>query len=360
MQPLSSSLRYQGLPLRTSGPGNLHLQFQSRVALERTLGVLRVHAWSYSRHDDLISIRVPAGDLMAVIEPIVRDLAPTDQLDIRAMFAPSGEPPQLSDHLETGSLSRFVARRQRGWLIDMLREDRLTALFQPIVGARDGVVFGYESLLRGVDAGRVVEPPSIFSVAGGTGLTCQIDQAARWIAIREAARHEIRSKIFINFAPSGSDDPLACLRKTVRLLDEHGIRRDQVVFEIVESERIPDRRSLRWLLGQYRDLQFKVALDDVGAGYSTLTMLQDVRPDYSKLDAALIRNVDRDEYKAVLLSKLLEASRQLGVTTIAEGVETSGEYEWLQEHGADYVQGFYVARPGSPPPTPAYRDLHAA
>jgi EAL domain-containing protein (putative c-di-GMP-specific phosphodiesterase class I) len=360
MQPLSPLLRYQGLPLRTSGPGNLHLQFQSGRALERTLAILRQRSWSYARQDDLISIRVPTGDLMAVIDPIVRDLSATDQLGIRAMFAPAGEPPQLSDHLETGSLSRFVARRQRGWLIDMLREDRLTALFQPIVGAKDGVVFGYESLLRGVDAGGVVEPPSIFSVAGGSGLMCQIDQAARWIAIREAARHEIRSKIFINFAPTGTDDPLACLGQTVRLLDEHGIRRDQVVFEIVESERIPDRQSLRWLLGHYRDQQFKVALDDVGAGYSTLTMLQDVRPDYSKLDKALVRNVDTDEYKAVLLSKLLEASRQLGVTTIAEGVETVGEYEWLREHGADYVQGFYVARPGSPPPVPAYRDRHAA
>ncbi len=360
MLSIPSQLRAHGLPLRTAGPGNLHLQFHSTAALKHTLAVLRGAGWSYARQDDLVSIRVPAGDLMTLLEPIAEVLTLDERMGVRAMFAPSGEAPQLSDHFETGSLSRFLARQQRGWLVDMLREDRLTAVFQPIVGARDGRVFGYESLMRGVDASGLVEPPAILSIAGQSGLMCQIDQAARWIAIREAARHEIRSKIFINFAPTTSDDPMTCLRNTVKLLDELGIPHDQVVFEIVESERVTDLPQLQWLLNQYRALQFKVALDDVGAGYASLTMLQGVRPEYSKLDADLIRNVDTDEYKAVLLSKLLEASQELGVKTIAEGVESVGEYEWLRTHGADYVQGFYVARPGSPPPLPSYRALDAA
>ena len=360
MLPIPPSHRTHGLPLRTAGPGNLHLQFHGTAALERMLALLRGTSWSYARQDDLVSIRVPAGELMTLLEPLAQALTLDERMSVRAMFAPAGEPPQLSDHFETGSLSRFVARRRSGWLIDMLREDRLTAVFQPIVGVADGRVFGYESLMRGIDADGVVDPPPILSVAGESGLMCQIDEAARWIAIREAARHEIRSKIFINFAPTAADDPVECLRKTVSLLAECGIDHDQVVFEIVESDRITDLPRLQWLLSQYRDHRFKVALDDVGAGYSTLTMLQGVRPDYSKLDADLIRNVHTDAYKAVLLSKLLEASRELGVKTIAEGVESVGEYEWLCAHGADYVQGFYVARPGSPPPLPSYQDLTAA
>ena len=146
----------------------------------------------------------------------------------------------------------------------------------------------------------------------------------------------------------------------MELLDECGIAHEQVVFEVVESERIQDLQQLCWLLKQYRAKDFRVALDDVGSGYSTLTVLEGVRSDYSKLDAELIRNVDTDKYKAVLLGKLLEASRELGVKTIAEGVESVEEYEWLRDHGADYAQGFYVARPGSPPPIPCYQNVSAA
>jgi EAL domain-containing protein (putative c-di-GMP-specific phosphodiesterase class I) len=360
MSPRPSDLRYHGLPLRTSGPGNLHLQFRTDVPLDKALAWLRDARWPYARQDRLVSIRVHPGGLMPLLEALAERLTTSEQLEVPALFAAPGEAPPLAAQFEPGFLSRLLARRQTGWLIDMIREDRLTAVFQPIVGTHDRQVFGYESLLRGVDAGELVGPLSIFSVAGGSGLMCQIDQAARWIAIREAARHEIRSKIFINFTPTEDGDPLVCLRKTVALLDELGIAHEQVVFEIVESERIQDLPRLQRLLNRYRDQAFTVALDDVGAGYSTLTLLQGVRPDYSKLDAQLIRNVDTDAYKAVLLAKLLEASRELGVKTIAEGVESLGEYEWLREHGADYVQGFFVARPGSPPPTPCYQDVPAA
>lgn len=355
-----SDLRYHGLPLRTSGPGNLHLQFHAEGPMEKALAWLRRARWPYARQDRLISIGVRPGRLRSLLEALAGCLTATEQLEVRAMFAPSADSASPADRREIGSLSQFLTRRQTGWLIDMIREDRLTAVFQPIVGTHDRQVFGYESLLRGVDEGELVGPLSIFSAAGGCGLMCQIDEAARWIAIREAARHALRSKIFINFAPTEVDDPLVCLRKTVELLDDLGIAHDQVVFEIVESERIHDLPRLQWLLNRYREQEFTVALDDVGAGYSTLTVLQGVRPDYSKLDAQLVRNVDTDSYKAVLLTKLLEANRELGVKTIAEGVESVGEYEWLREHGADFIQGFYVARPGSPPPRPAYEDVSAA
>ncbi len=94
-------------------------------------------------------------------------------------------------------------------------------------------------------------------------------------------------------------------------------------------------------------------MDDIGSGYSSLTLLNKLRPDYMKLDMQLIRNIDHDAYKALITGKLLKTAQGLGITTIAEGVETAAEYAWLRHHGADLVQGYYIAKPAAPPPVPA-------
>ena len=95
-----------------------------------------------------------------------------------------------------------------------------------------------------------------------------------------------------------------------------------------------------------------MALDDVGAGYNSLTLLTRLRPDFVKLDMELTRGVDRDRYKARVVGKLLEMARDIGARTVVEGVETDGEWVWARAHGADFVQGYLFARPATPPPVP--------
>lgn len=90
-------------------------------------------------------------------------------------------------------------------------------------------------------------------------------------------------------------------------------------------------------------------MDDLGSGYSSLNLLHRLRPDFVKLDMQLIRGVHADPYKATMASRLLGLARDLGVLSVAECVETPEELEWVREHGADYVQGYLVARPGNPP-----------
>jgi EAL domain-containing protein (putative c-di-GMP-specific phosphodiesterase class I) len=332
-----------------AGPGTLHLQFDLRRSLDKALSVARRTGWSFDRHDDHLSIRVTSSSLMSVLQPLSAVLAPHELTEVRVAFEAEGQPARVTDWFESGSLFRFLARQQSGWLVDMIREDRLTSFFQPIVDAADRHLFGYECLLRGVDGTGLVTAARILQVAGGAGMLAAMDQAARSSALREAARHGVHSKIFINVNPSVFCDQQDALDGTVRLLTELGIDRRQVVFEITESERIGDPTQLEQALARYRRLDFEIALDDVGSGYSSLDLLQRLRPDYSKLDQQLIRQVHVDGYKAVLTSKLLEANRELGVRTIAEGVESEGEYSWLRAHGAD-VQGYYFARPASPPP----------
>jgi EAL domain-containing protein (putative c-di-GMP-specific phosphodiesterase class I) len=117
------------------------------------------------------------------------------------------------------------------------------------------------------------------------------------------------------------------------------------VFEVVESDEVTDVKHLLSTLDFYRRAGFRVALDDVGAGFASLNLLHALKPDFIKLDLELVRDVHREPFKAMLAAKLIEAGVALGIGVIAEGVETQSEWEWLREHGATYTQGYYVARP---------------
>ncbi len=121
---------------------------------------------------------------------------------------------------------------------------------------------------------------------------------------------------------------------------------------MTESEEIKDQKRLKRILDSCRESGFKVALDDLGAGYSSLNLLSSLRPDFVKLDASLIRDVDCDPYRAMIASRLLKLAKDLGVTVVAEGVETEEQWLWLITHGVDFVQGFFFGRPASPPPVP--------
>jgi EAL domain-containing protein (putative c-di-GMP-specific phosphodiesterase class I) len=232
----------------------------------------------------------------------------------------------------------------------MLMEKRLTSVLQSIVWAADpGRVYGREALLRGVAKdGSVVYPNYLFDVARGCGMLVQIDQAARQAAVDRMVLDEIPELLFVNITPSTMDDPMASVERTLAMIDAAGLAHDRIVFEVVESDEAHDVHHLKQLLRFYRDAGFRVALDDVGAGYSSLNLLHQLRPDFVKLDLDLIRGVQADPYKALIAQKIIEIATALGVATIAEGVETRDELAWVQTHGATFAQGFGISRPTEP------------
>lgn len=281
-------------------------------------------------------------------------LSSTERRDTRAHFQPDDALPQAGARFEIESLPDFAAKARSEWLLDILRGGRLYSVFQPIVSCADpSVVHGHECLMRAEVEGSAVSPGLMLDLATGAGLLFQLDLAARRSAIVSAAAHALPAKIFINFTPNAIYSPHSCLNSTVRMVDELGLRREQVVFEIIESERLPEMALMQRIVGYYRDNGFGVALDDVGAGYSSLSALLELRPDYVKIDRALIDGVDCEPGKALVARKLLETAQGLGLQTIAEGIERREEWEWAREHGADFVQGYLFARPAVPPPLPA-------
>ena len=272
-----------------------------------------------------------------------------EQDGIRALFVPAGTEPAMADYLEADSLANIVARPRAAELIDVLDSGGLTAAFQPIVDATTLAVYAHEGLLRVRPGVPFDGPLDIFTIARRADMLPQVDLAARRTIITEAARTPFAGKLFINFSPSAIYDAGTCLRTTMEALDDIGIPHDRVVFEVVESDEVNDLGHLTSIMNAYRRAGFSVALDDLGSGFASLNLLHALRPDYVKLDIALVRDVHRDPFKAMLAAKLIEAAVELGLTVIAEGIEERGELDWLRDHGAHLVQGFLIARPGPDP-----------
>lgn len=288
---------------------------------------------------------------MPFVLALQKQLSWLEQTDIHVLFEPCARKLTLADYLEACSLATYSARLQSGWLLALLQEDRLTTVFQPIVySEQPNEVFAYESLMRGRDEQGMVSPLRMLEVARGAGLLFQLDLAARRSAIRNASEHKLSANIFINFAPTSIYDPSFCLRSTLKLIDSLGLKREQIVFEVVESEHIASASHLQRILHFYREQGFRVALDDLGAGYSSLNLLHELKPDFVKLDMALIRNIHQEPFKAVMVAKLIEAAQELNIRVIAEGVEIAEEYHWLNERRVHYQQGYFFAKPGLPPP----------
>ena len=264
---------------------------------------------------------------------------------------PGEHPPALPDFARMTTLHALDVLARSGWLLDQMAEGRFTSLFHPIVHAADtSRVFAHEALLRGVERdGSLVAPQPILALAREAGLLGEVDSAACRSAIRAAARHGRDLCVFINFAPSAVQDPQASLDSTLEAIDEAGLPHDRVVFEVVEADRFADTPLLERVLQAYRGAGFRVALDDLGAGWSTLNLVHRLRPDFIKLDRDLIRGVHTDPVKALIAAKLLEIGRGMGIGTIVEGIEEEEELRWVRAHDADFVQGFLVARPSQPP-----------
>ncbi len=302
----------------------------------------------------ILAVPLAPGRLLQLSKELELTLNSPEQQAIKALMLPLGVEPSIADLMQMQTLTSLLARVRGEWLISMIRENRLVTHFQPIVQTtQPNYVFGYEALLRGSQTdGTLVSPGEIFEVAVSANLLNQLERAGRAATVQSASASALTSRVFVNFNPATIYDPVFCLRSLMRAIERSPIAPEQIVFEVVESTEIKDTKNLLRILDFYRERGFQVALDDMGSGFSTLNLMTKLRPDYVKLDIELIHCVDQDPYKAQIAAKLLEMAQSLNLKTIAEGIETEAEWDWVRRHGADFCQGFLFARPAFPPPLP--------
>ncbi len=249
-------------------------------------------------------------------------------------------------------LSSFLERMQYEWVRPVLTNNQLFSMLHPIVSTKDGSVFAYEMLLRARKPGtsEVIGAWPIIEACEKLHLQHQLDQRARECAIRSAAPYRNSSqRFFINFLPNTIYDPEVCLRTTMQAADEYDVNLNLLVFEIVETERIADMAHLKRVLDYYRSHGVCTAVDDMGAGHTSIEYLRELKPDFVKIDRDIVVNAVDDHIVRAELHKVVQIAKNLGIQVIMEGLETQEQVGVCLDAGADYVQGFYFARPANPP-----------
>ena len=214
---------------------------------------------------------------------------------------------------------------------------------QPIVGLADGTILGFELLARSTipcSSG----PDQWLQQASDLGIRTEFELAClRGGRDRGAPPDDVR--LFVNLSPRTVLDP-----RVDDILDRLPPR----VIEITEHEPVLDYQLLRRRLQGWPVATTMLAIDDVGAGYSSMSHVLQLHPHFIKIDRSLVHRAHRDPNKLAVLRGLVGFARQCGVTSLAEGVETSEELNALRSVGVDLVQGYLLARPGEGWPEPRH------
>jgi EAL domain-containing protein (putative c-di-GMP-specific phosphodiesterase class I) len=252
--------------------------------------------------------------------------------------------------LASRSLDSFVRELEHEWLDEVLRRDALEFHFQPIVPAKPWRVHGYECLVRGVRAEdkSQIPPARLFEAARGLGCLRELDQRARRGAFLEISRASFSDRdvrYFVNCFADSIYDPRHCFGSTLEAVAAAGLRPEQVVFELVESQTICDRRHLSGIVDFLRAGGFKICFDDVGSACLATSSMAELRPDYVKIDPALLRRAVHSGFDAKVVRDLSASAKRHGIIAIAKGIETDVELRFARNAGIELTQGNYHARP---------------
>jgi len=216
-----------------------------------------------------------------------------------------------------------------------------TMALQPIIDLESRTVIAHEALVRGLGG----EPARHVLAQVNKDNVYAFDQACRTRAIALASRLGLQTRLNINFLPNAVYEPLACIRATLAAASSASFPPDRLTFEVVESEELADAGHLRKIIETYRQIGFRVALDDFGSGYSGLTRLAELQPDMIKIERALVADCDQDRTRRAILANILSLGRDTGIDVVLEGVERVEEVETLRALGGRFMQGFYFGRP---------------
>ncbi len=212
--------------------------------------------------------------------------------------------------------------------------------FQPIIDGFERRAFGFEALVRSKHP-ELSNPGALFGAATKLGRLHDLGRTIRRHVGERAREFPSSALVFVNVHPADLADP--ALYDPREPLSRMAPR---VVLEITERTSLDDVDDLRGRIQRLRALGFRIAVDDLGAGYAGLASIGQLEPDVVKLDMALIRGIDGDARKARLVGALISACRRdLSIEVVAEGIETEGEERALLALGARMLQGYRFGRP---------------
>ncbi|QGQ95240.1 EAL domain-containing protein [Paenibacillus psychroresistens] len=239
--------------------------------------------------------------------------------------------------------AHFAPYRLR--LQEIIKDKAIYVLTQPIMCLDTGEIFGWEVLTRGPQHSPFHTPTELFEFAHQADLLQELEYLVLEKAFLEISSRSITEQVFINITPISLMQPtllvhvLNCLQQYPKILAT------QIIFEITERHSIRDYEQMGTILRNYRSHGFRFAVDDAGAGYSSLQSISELIPDMIKIDKSVIQNIDQVAVKQSLLRALLFFAADIKCQVIAEGIEREEEANILFDHQVKMGQGYYFAKP---------------
>ncbi len=237
---------------------------------------------------------------------------------------------------------------------EAIQKDGFVLAFQPIVSSSGDFVGRYEALVRmKAETGGLHMPGSFIPTAEQFGLIREIDR----IVVRKALAcmaderfADYTLSINLSGLSVGDADMLELINQE---LERHGVERNRVIFEVTESAACDDISAAIEFINQIQSLGCRIALDDFGVGFSSFTYLKHLHADILKIDGSFIRDITNSHEDQLFVKALVDVARGMGMTTVAEFVESRECMQRLHELGVDYLQGYYIGKPAMQPEKPS-------
>ena len=296
-----------------------------------------------------IAVARPAGDTAAeiMVDEVLRN---ADVAMYQAKAADGDTYRHFKPEMHAAVVRQLALRAE---LKAAIAAEQLTLAYQPIYDLATGEVAGYEALLRWEHATLgAISPVTFIPVAEDSGLIIPL---GRWVlqracedavAFQRTDPHPAQHTLSVNISARQLQRP-EIVGEVREALRSSGLSPSSLVLEITESLLLDDINLAIERLGALRELGVRIAVDDFGKGYSSLSYIGRLPIDFIKIDKQFIDSVDADDKEGRLTAAIIGLSRVLGLGCVAEGVERSAQHERLKQLGCDFAQGFLLARPMS-------------
>lgn len=244
---------------------------------------------------------------------------------------------ELSTHLSRQHQEETEHLRQRNEIFQAI-DHGLRISFQPVVSLASRRVVGHEALSR-FGTGPTRPPDQWFAQAWSVGLGFELETCAFQQAVSDAGQAQAARFMSVNLSPVVLTDPrFAAQMESCSMVD-------RLILEVTEHAVVDDYDALTRALNRFRAAGARVAIDDAGAGHSSLRHVLILRPDIVKIDISLITGIHEDPAKQAVAAGIISSTRDLGAVIVAEGIEKEAELRCVADLGAHYGQGYLLGRP---------------
>lgn len=237
-----------------------------------------------------------------------------------------------------------IESARRTELQRLITESRVRSVFHPILRIADRSGFGHEALTRPIGAHAFESVEELFAFAETTDLLSAFERLCRSTAIRAAGKLPRRGLLFLNASARALEDPEWSSGGVDALLAQNGMSPKDVVIELTERLAVAHVDTFSAVLRSFKERGYRVAVDDMGAGYASLQSLASIEPEFLKFDVSLVRDIDKSSIKRSLLESLRSLADKIRARVIAEGIEREEERATLLSLGVELGQGFLFHR----------------